>query len=80
MSMADPNGGRITFWRNVCGCTLGGWSAIVAIACCIIAAPLPGAALWARVAASVGIVLAAALTGKFVALVVARAVLATLTR
>lgn len=71
---------RITFWRNVCGCTLGGWSAMVAIIYCIAAPPSLGAALWTRVAASIGIVLCAAIAGKLLALATARAFLLALER
>jgi len=67
---------RIDFWRGVCGCTSGSWSAIAAIGYCAIAPPLPASALWTRLAASVGIVLAAAIAGKLLALGSARAVLA----
>jgi hypothetical protein len=67
---------RIGFWRSVCGCTVGSWSAVAAIVYCIIAPPLPASALWSRLAASVGIVLAAAIAGKLLALATARAVLA----
>ncbi len=70
----------VRFWRDVCGCTVGSWSAVGAIAYCLIATPLPGAALWIRVAASAGIILGAAITGKILALTTARAMLLALER
>jgi hypothetical protein len=63
---------NLTFWRGVCGCTVGSWSAVIAILYCIVAPPLSGAPVVARVAASVSIVLAAALTAKVIALLTAR--------
>lgn len=70
----------ITFWRSVCGCTAGAWSALLAIGYCIIAPPLAGAPLWARMAAGAGIVIAAALAGKLLALATARAFILALER
>ena len=66
----------IDFWRGVCGCTVGSWGAVAAMVYCLIAPPLPASAPWARVAASVGIVLATAIAGKLFALATARVVLA----
>lgn len=66
----------LSFWQNVCGCHAGAICALAAIAYCVAAPPVPSAALWTRVAASVGIVLAGAIGGKLLALAVARVMLA----
>jgi hypothetical protein len=73
-------GTSIPFWQGVCGCTVGAWSAVAALAWCIISAPLPGASLPVRVAASAAVVLGAALTGKLLALGTARVILRALER
>ena len=70
----------ITFWRSVCGCAVGAWSALLTIGYCIMAPPLASAPLWARVTAGAGIVLAAALAGKLLALATARAFIFALER
>jgi hypothetical protein len=66
----------LSFWQNVCGCQAGAICALAAIAYCLAAPPVASAALWTRVAASVGIVLGSAIAGKLLALAVARAMLA----
>ena len=66
----------LSFWQNVCGCQAGAVCALTAIAYCLAAPPVPSAALWTRIAASVGIVLASAIAGKLLALAVARVMLA----
>lgn len=66
---------QLQFWRNVCGCTVGSWTALLAIGWCIATPPLPAAVLWLRIAASGGIVVLAALVAKLLALAVARMVL-----
>lgn len=67
---------QLTFWRNVCGCQPGAVGALASLAYCIREPPLPSSALWMRVAASVGMVLASAVAGKLLALAAARVVLA----
>lgn len=68
-------GDRLGYWANACGCHTGAFFTLAAIVACVVSPPGDFGTLPTRVLASTGVVLAAAITGKVVGLLVARVML-----